>query len=57
MIICQTKFGHIPDEIIIKKLCNCETKELTCFIYSKQMSNNDGQRMQIVFDYVIHWKR
>ncbi|MCG2462189.1 AraC family transcriptional regulator [Flavobacteriaceae bacterium F89] len=39
---------------LLKKLCNCETKELTNFIYSKQMSNHDGQRMQIVFDYVIH---
>ena len=39
---------------LLKKLCQCETQELTNFIYSKQMSNNDGQRMQIVFDYVIH---
>lgn len=39
---------------LLKKLCNCETKALTNFIYSKQMANNDGQRMQIVFNYVIH---
>lgn len=39
---------------LLKKLCQCETQELTNFIYSKQMSNNDGQRMQIVFDYVVH---
>lgn len=38
---------------LLKKLCNCETKELTNFIYPKPVSNNDGQRMQIVFDYVI----
>lgn len=39
---------------LIKKLCNCETMELTNFIYPKQISNNDGERMQIVFDFVIN---
>ncbi len=39
---------------LINKLCNCEAMGLTNFIYPKQITNNDGERLQIVFDYVIN---
>lgn len=39
---------------LIKKLCESDTKVLTQFVYQKKISNNEGQRMQAIFDYVMN---
>lgn len=39
---------------LLKKLCNAETEILASFVYSKRISNNEGQRMQVIFEYVMN---
>tara|TARA_R110002096_G_scaffold103510_1_gene227854 strand:+ start:11611 stop:12480 length:870 start_codon:yes stop_codon:yes gene_type:complete len=39
---------------LLKNLCESETEVLTQFIYQKKISNNEGQRMQAIFDYVMN---
>src|SRR5690606_3420304 len=49
-----TKFSKYISFIkLLKKLCECETMVLTNFIYPMQISKFDGERLQVVFDYVI----
>lgn len=40
--------------ILLKKICQANTKVLTKFVYPKNISFNEGQRMRTIFDYVIH---
>ncbi len=39
---------------LLKNLCEAETKVLTQFIYQKKISDDIGQRMQAIFDYVMN---
>jgi len=39
---------------LIKKLCESDTEVLTQFVYQKKISNNEGQRMQAIFNYVMN---
>jgi AraC-like DNA-binding protein/quercetin dioxygenase-like cupin family protein len=40
--------------ILIKKLCKAEREVLTSFVYPKKIGNRDGQRLQVIFDFVIN---
>jgi len=51
----STKFSkYIYFIKLLKKLCECETMVLTNFMYPMQISKFDGERLQVVFDYVIN---
>ncbi|MFS4492040.1 AraC family transcriptional regulator [Maribacter sp. 2308TA10-17] len=39
---------------LLQKLVNAEKKSLTSFKYPKEIGDLAGERMQIVFDYVLH---
>ncbi|MGB7394603.1 MAG: AraC family transcriptional regulator [Pricia sp.] len=39
---------------LVEELSDCETMALTNFIYPKQNSSKDGERLQLVFDFVIN---
>lgn len=39
---------------IIKRICHCETLNLANFMDSKEISFNNGGRMQTIFDYVMN---
>lgn len=39
---------------IIKRICHCETLNLANFMDSKEISINNGGRMQTIFDYVMN---
>ncbi|WP_291865734.1 AraC family transcriptional regulator [Maribacter sp.] len=38
---------------LLKKLRKCKTKTLTHFVYPKEISNNEGNRMQLVYTFVL----
>jgi len=40
--------------ILIKMLCKVEREILTSFVYPKKIGNRDGQRLQVIFDFVIN---
>ncbi|MCP4974697.1 MAG: AraC family transcriptional regulator [Maribacter sp.] len=40
--------------MLIKKLCKAEREVLTSYVYPKKIGNRDGQRLQVIFDFVIH---
>ena len=39
---------------LLKILCEVDKKVLTNFVYSKKISSSEGQRMQVIFDFVIN---
>lgn len=39
---------------LLKLLCNSETKTLATFVYPKNISSKEGNRMQVIFEYVIN---
>lgn len=39
---------------LLKKICACQTKTLTHFVYPKEISNNEGKRMQLVYEFVLN---
>lgn len=39
---------------LIKKINHAETAPLTSYIHSKKISNEEGRRMRLVFDYVVN---
>ncbi|MBT8299652.1 MAG: AraC family transcriptional regulator [Maribacter sp.] len=40
--------------ILINTLCNVEREVLTSFVYPKKIGTRDGQRLQVIFDFVIN---
>ncbi len=39
---------------LLKILCKAEREVLTTYVYPKKIGNRDGQRLQVIFDFVIH---
>jgi len=40
--------------MLIKILCKAEREVLTGYVYPKKFGNRDGQRLQVIFDFVIN---
>lgn len=39
---------------LIKKISNAEVQPLSTFRYKKKITDQEGKRMQVIFDYVMH---
>jgi len=40
--------------LLLKILCKAKREVLTSFVYPKKIGNRDGQRLQVIFDFVIN---
>ena len=47
-----TRFTNLL--LLLKMLCKSEREVLTSFVYPKKIGNRDGQRLQVIFDFVIN---
>ncbi len=47
-----TRFTNLL--LLLKILCKAEREVLTSFVYPKKIGNRDGQRLQVIFDFVIN---